>query len=265
MSDRAAAVRPCLQVQPDAASLEEWEELARQENLSFELLEMSMPPALNESGRFPLYRKMENSGVRITSLHGAFIDVNPASGDGLIRALSRKRCEESCEAARELGAQNVVFHSSCFPFLRGAYLDSWAGVCAGFYEELAAKYDLGIFIENSMDVDASPIETLMSRISDKRIGVCLDFGHANYSRRPLEDWLERLGERIGYLHLSDNNGLFDDHLPLGEGTVDWEEADRFFAEAGRPMPVTLEVGGTDGVRRSLAFLKERGYFGCGEA
>ena len=38
------------------------------------------------------------------SVHGAFIDVNPASGDLRFRELSRKRCRESCEIAAALGA-----------------------------------------------------------------------------------------------------------------------------------------------------------------
>lgn len=250
-----------LQVQPELDSFGEWEAFAEREDLRYEVLELSAPPALNESGRFQRCLERFRSSGRTASLHGAFIEVNPASGDDAFRELSRRRCRESCEAAIAVGAGRVVFHSGCFPFLRGGYLDHWAGESAAFYEELAGTYDLGIYIENSQDVDASPLEALMSRIADRRVGVCLDIGHAHYSRRPLADWFDRLGDRIGYLHLSDNGGLFDDHLPLGEGTVDWEEADRLVMAAGRDLPATLEAGGIEGAVRSAAFIRKHGYFG----
>ena len=77
----------------------------------------------------------------------------------------------------------------------------------------------------------------------------------------MEAWLDQLGDRIGYLHLSDNMGYYDDHLPLGTGTVDWKTADSLWRMAGRQMPVTLEIGDLKGVKQSLLFLEENGYFG----
>ena len=77
--------------------------------------------------------------------------------------------------------------------------------------------------------------------------------------------MDTLGERIGYIHLSDNDGVYDEHLPIGEGTVDWEKADGLWKQLNRKVPLTLEVGGFNGVRKSLAFLKEHGYFGIRRA
>ena len=118
-----------------------------------------------------------------------------------------------------------------------------------------------ICVENSQDVDPTPLWTLMRRVTDERVRVCLDIGHANCSNSPLEEWFERLGPYIAYLHLSDNMGSFDDHLPLGGGTVDWRTADSLWRRLGRTVPATLEVGGTEGVEASLAYLANSGYFG----
>ena len=253
-----------LQIQPVYAARHFWEAIAGEWNLNFEALELSTGPALTgrlQEGCLEWYRK---SG-RVNSVHGVFIDVNPVSGDEDIRILSQRRCHQSCELAKDLGAGNVVFHSSCEPFLRGAYLDQWAGNCASFLEMLSDRYDLRIWIENSQDVDSGPIKELMRRITDKRVGVCLDLGHANYSRMPIECWFEELGEWIGYLHLSDNNGLYDDHLPLGRGKIDWDAADKLWQGLGRETYLTLEVGGEDGLRESLVFLKAHGLFGMSQS
>ena len=257
-------ITPLYQIQPCFTEREKWEAAALQEGLFYEVLELSSLPVLGDNRLTQMRGEWYRSGGRTRSLHGAFIDVNPASGDAQFRTLSRRRCMESCRLARELGAENVVFHSSCSSFLRGAYMETWAQACAEYYGELAQETGLHIWIENSQDVDPVPLKELMRRITNPDIGVCLDLGHANYSNAPLEQWFDELGEWIGYMHLSDNTGLADDHLPIGQGNVDWKAVDSFWRTAGRRMPMTLETGGLSGVRSSLRYLKRNGYFGCSE-
>ena len=257
------AYNTVIQVQPRFHFLDEWEVLADKENLSYEVLDFSTQPALNESGLFEEYLEKYRSCNRCTSIHGFFIDVNPGSGDPAFRELSERRCDESCRTAVSLGASNVVFHSSCFPFLRGTYMDVWARRCADLYTELVSRYNINIFIENSPDIDAGPIRALMDRIDDNRIGVCLDIGHANYSHIPVKQWFEELGDRIGYLHLSDNMGIYDDHLSLGDGNVNWEEVDGMWQGLHRDTVITLEINGLIDAAKSVRFLKEKGLFGMG--
>ncbi len=253
-----------LQVQPRFDFRDEWEILAGKENLTYEALDFSTQPALIESRLFEEYLEWYSACKRTTSLHGYFIDINPASGDPDIRAFSQERCKRSCRIARDIGAKNVVFHSSCFPFLRGVYLEVWSKRCADFYQEIASLYDLNIFIENSPDIDSQPIRALMERIEDKRVGVCLDIGHANYSHQKIDQWFDELGEWIGYLHLSDNMGIYDDHLPLGEGTVDWNMANELWRRLSRDTYITLEINGLIAAGRAVKFLKDNHYFGAGE-
>ena len=261
MTDNHGSV---LQVQPRFDFRDEWEVLADKENLTYEALDFSTQPALYESGLFEEYAKWYASCGRTTSLHGYFIDINPASGDPDLREFSKKRCKKSCEIARLIGARNVVFHSSCFPFLRGVYMDAWSKRCADFYQELADMYDLNILIENSQDIDPEPIRNLMERIADRRVGVCLDIGHANYSHQKIGRWFEELSEWIRYIHLSDNMGTYDEHLPLGEGTVDWDEADRLWRKLSRDTCITIETNGLVTTGRAVRFLKDNQYFGAGE-
>ena len=249
-----------LQIQPKFSSGDEWNAYADSMGLNYEVLELSSPPALNESGFFKKCREWYLKSGKVTSIHGCFIDVNPASGDTGFREYSQKRCMESCEAAVYLGAESVVFHGSCFPFLRGVYLEAWAGTCAEFYEKIANEYNINIYIENSFDTDTVPIRELMRRVSDERVSVCLDLGHANYSDDPVEKWFEDLGDKIGYIHLSDNDGQYDDHVNLGDGTVKWAKADELWRGLDREMPVTIEVGSIDGIKASIDFLTENGYF-----
>lgn len=250
-----------LQLQPQIADLEQWVTLAQQENAVFEMMEPSVISGIGDFGkRQQTTEQYRKTGIA-KSVHGAFIDVNPASGDPDFRKLSRQRCRESCEIAAALGAGNLVLHSSAFPFLRGGYLENWVAGCASFYEELAAGYPVKIHIENAQDVDPVPLRKLMESVHSDRIGVCLDIGHAHYSRASLDQWFDELGEWIQYLHLSDNMGEFDDHLPLGQGSIDWEQVNRLWKALGREIPITLETGNLDATKESIGFLRIHQYFG----
>lgn len=256
--------KPVFQIQPQNTDRDQWTALSLREGLFFEPLEFCILPANQDISVYERLRSWYRASGRVASLHGAFIDVNPASGDPGFQALSRSRCHESCALAKELGAGQVVFHSSAFPFLRGAYLENWAAQCAEFYAGLSEAYHLTICIENSQDVDCEPLLNLMRRVGNTNVAVCLDVGHAHYSRAPMEAWFDQLGEYIRYMHLSDNQGLFDDHLPIGAGSVDWEQVNRLWEVLNHCSHITLEVGGISGVEQSIRFLRRQGYFGLKE-
>lgn len=250
-----------IQLQPQMADLAQWILLAQQEGAVFEVMDPFSVGAIgDEEKQKRIVSHYRKTGLA-RSVHGAFIDVNPASSDPDFRELSQRRCRESCEIALALGADHVVFHSSAFPFLRGAYLRHWAAGCAAFVDELAAQYPVRIYLENAQDLDPAPLRMLMEKLHSDRVGICLDVGHVNYSRAPLERWFEELGQWIGYLHLSDNFGEFDDHCPLGGGCVDWALAHRCWEALGRNLPITLETGDLESTRQSLRFLRRNGYFG----
>ena len=250
-----------IQLQPQSANLEQWITLAQEECAAFEVMD---PFFLSGIGNFEKDRQIaeqyRKTGIA-ASIHGAFIDVNPASGDPDFRKLSRRRCRESCEIALALGADNVVFHSSAFPFLRGAYLENWAAQCASFYEELIDLYPIKIYIENAQDLDPTPLRSLMDRIYTDRIGICLDIGHIHYSRMPVSYWFEQIGDRIQYLHLSDNMGSFDEHVPLGKGSIDWKLVNKLWVSLGKDIPITLETGDLESTKESICFLRKHHYFG----
>jgi sugar phosphate isomerase/epimerase len=51
------------------------------------------------------------------------------------------------------------------------------------------------------------------------IGITLDFGHANTVGR-VKEFLPLL-KSANHIHIHDNHGVADEHLALGEGTIDW--------------------------------------------
>ena len=250
-----------IQLQPQSTELEQWLTLAQEECVSFEVMDPFFLSGIGCFGKYKQIAEQYRKSGKVASVHGAFMDVNPASGDPAFRELSRQRCRESCEIALALGAGNVIFHSSAFPFLRGAYLENWADSCASFYGELVGRYPVRLYIENAQDLDPTPLRKLMEKACSDRIGVCLDIGHIHYSRSPVCQWFDQLGEWIQYLHLSDNMGKFDEHLPLGKGSIDWAQVNKLWESLGRDIPVTLETGDLKSAQETICFLRKHQYFG----
>ena len=64
------------------------------------------------------------------------------------------------------------------------------------------------------------------------VSICWDFGHANLTNIKQSEALAYVGKRLAVLHVNDNTGNDDDHLPPYIGTVDWQDAMHGLALAG---------------------------------
>ena len=81
----------------------------------------------------------------------------------------------------------------------------------------------------------------IEQLPSEGLGVCLDLGHAHaLSRTPLAAWFARLGPRIAQFHLHDNHGVWDEHLAVGDGTVDYTAFDALSLALGRDIPHVIE-------------------------
>jgi sugar phosphate isomerase/epimerase len=80
---------------------------------------------------------------------------------------------------------------------------------------------------------------------------------AAFSETSLADWLSALGTRVTHLHLHDNDGTADQHLPLGQGTIDFAYLFRFLTSPqgppARPL-IALEPHREEDVPQMVAGL-----------
>jgi D-psicose/D-tagatose/L-ribulose 3-epimerase len=101
---------------------------------------------------------------------------------------------------------------------------------------------------------------LMDAVDNEIFGAVLDTGHQHAQKEILPLSVEKLGGRIHYLHVSDNDGQTNQHLALGRGTVDWDGIFLALKKHGFSGYVAVDVGRVPDldaqVRESKAFLEK---------
>lgn len=192
------------------------------------------------------------------SLHGPFLDMNTAAFDEDIRTVTRKRYEQSYEAAKRLGADRIVYHSCLQPMSYRP--DCWAERSIPFWKDFLKDKDdsISIHMENLYDEAFWPMKTVVEEVAHPAFSLCVDVGHANvFSRLPISDWLEGLLGTVGLFHLSNNDGLKDLHGALDCGTLDMDAVVEYIGKWYPDAGCTLEIQGEEAARRSLELLAER--------
>ena len=102
---------------------------------------------------------------------------------------------------------------------------------------------------------------LIDAIGDNGFGVVFDTAHQHAQKELLPLSVEKLGKKIFYLHVADNDGRDNEHLALGKGIIDWEE---FFSALKKHQfdgYVAIDVGGNipnlrEEVIKSKRYLEE---------
>ena len=88
------------------------------------------------------------------------------------------------------------------------------------------------------------------------LGCHLDLGHSNVHGRSPAPMIRRFGPRLRHLHVHDNNGREDLHLPPGAGVINWSEIAAALREIGYDRTATLEVFSRD---RDYVLLAKRKF------
>jgi sugar phosphate isomerase/epimerase len=108
-----------------------------------------------------------------------------------------------------------------------SWLREWEALVDGMSRcnEMSKRTGLKLCLEPRAGENVSNTDAMLrlfDAIPDLNFGAVLDTGHQNAQKEILPLSIEKLGDRIFYVHVSDNDGRTNHHLPLGQGTIDWE-------------------------------------------
>jgi len=86
---------------------------------------------------------------------------------------------------------------------------------------------------------------LLEAVNEDNFGAVLDCGHLNAQKELLPLSIEKLGGKIWYVHVSDNDGRDNYHFAPGKGTIDWDGVFQALKKHGFCGYFAVDVGGKE--------------------
>ncbi len=159
------------------------------------------------------------------TLHAPTVDLNPASVNVGIREETARQLQETLDLAVALNAATITTHPGYVKRINNRLtararasalttLQAWAESCS----------TVGVIpsIENMPNnpryfcTTVSEHECFVDRCHSR---ATIDVGHAHTNGAVVDFMHADLP--VSYYHISDNHGVRDEHLTVGEGTIDW--------------------------------------------
>jgi sugar phosphate isomerase/epimerase len=183
-------------------------------------------------------RLLQDAGIACT-VHAPFMDLSPGGVDRTVRAVTKDKLKKSVEMANILNARAIVCHGGYNKWYFDGNKQIWLDASLDTWQEIlqVAGKGLPVMIENIFEEEPSTlIELFGSKIS-------------------LEEWLTPLKGKIREMHLHDNHGTSDEHLPVGMGTFPFRELKTFVKGLGDVI-YTSEIHGETRAVEGIKKLKE---------
>lgn len=199
-----------------------------------------------------VHRSVEfiNSFRKIASVHGLTYSFHLSYRDVVLRDNGRFDLEAlkcyffALNIASEVEAKFVAMH----PIPLGDYRD--VEVISTVYRELAHRaHELGIplAVENQLN-NTRQYPNTFEEFRDlcgnvDGIHFLLDTGHAYLEGgdRYLDSYVNMFGDRLLGILVSDNHGVNDEHLPVGEGTIDFQRLILHLETRNINVPLIFEI------------------------
>jgi sugar phosphate isomerase/epimerase len=233
--------------------VEEIENLAR---LGFDFIELTLDAPEATPGKVlrhkgAICQVLSDYGLDIVGHLPTF--VSTADLYESIRAASLNEVLRAVEAGFELGMRKFVLHPgrvSGMGRFRKREATSFFLESLDTFMEKAESLGAAVCLENMFPesgafVEAEEFREVLGRYP--KLALTLDLAHAHMGSKTNRTYgfLKLFGDRIGHLHVSDNFGKEDIHLPIGAGVIDFRPLLKEIREKGYDDTMTLEVFSRD--------------------
>lgn len=215
----------------------------------FDFVDFTLEPPAADPDRIDVdavRTALEDNGLDVVAHTAWFLPISspfPAIRQAALEEF--RRCLRAAHAI-DARAMNVHYRELPVHFTRedvvAAHVDVLQPLC-----EDADRLGVTIVLEHMPHARFGQLEAfveIMQRVP--LLGFHLDSGHAKVEGAAdrFTAYLEKLGDRLRHVHLSDNDGTADQHLPLGavvRNPTDWPGHIRQLKATGYDGTITLEV------------------------
>lgn len=192
-------------------------------------------------------------------VHAPFFEINIAAYCKSIREESIRIVESSIDVCHALNGKALIVHNGDYTYdIPGATRHNhpaleiqWTSNIEALKRINAYANDRGITVclENII-INHTSIDRCYEDLLEIREAVgaslkfTLDMGHSRLSEGTTEA-IQKMGNAIGHIHLSDNFGEKDDHLPLGDGNYNYADYVGFLKNFEHVITLEVIDVGTD--------------------
>ena len=198
-------------------------------------------------------QRISDLAMEAYSLHAPFAShIDISSADPAQRNASVAEIRKAAEAAAQLRAHYFVIHpgpEDPAPIRAQEELPRVQHVIDSLNQVAGRCQELGIVcvLENKLPHlvfgNTSEILWILDGIKSAEAGACLDTGHAFLSG-DMNDLVQKLGSRLKMIHAHDNAGSNDNHLPPGDGNINWPQLLRELIQIRFHGAFILEMAGS---------------------
>lgn len=180
---------------------------------------------------------------RARVFHGPFNEICPCAIDPKVKALSMERYNQAYQLMDSYGLKKLILHGG---FVPNVYFPEWyIEQSIAFWKDFLADkpVDFTLCLENVMEPEPSYLVDIVAGIDDQRCRLCLDTGHANVekiSTVPIPEWVKAFAPYLSHVHLHNNDGVWDWHKNLAEGTIPMTEVLDLLDELAPSASFTFE-------------------------
>ena len=208
-------------------------------------------------------RLLEQEGLHCT-LHAPFGDLSPGARDKRILEASRDKLRRCFELIEIFKPVSVVCHLNYEEIKHSYHLDDWFDNSLATWREfltIAEQNSTIIMFENTYETSPAIHQRFLETLNSPHARFCLDTGHLMaFAQNQWQNWLPPLENWLGQLHLHDNRGSRDEHLPIGAGDFDFTGLFAYLKKHNLAPLVTLEPRSETDLWESLKALDRLALF-----
>jgi len=209
--------------------------------------------------------RLADAGLSVT-FHAPFLDLRPGAIEPKMRQVTVERLRRVFELIPWFLPRSIVCHPSfdekyyisCERLWLEKSLETWQGLL-GYVEGTGTI----IAMENVYERGPQQIRPLLDALDSPHVRFCFDTGHANaFGSATYNEWLETLGSRLGEIHIHDNNGATDEHLPVGDGNFPFPEFLEGVRERNLDPILTVESHSEESLLRMIENIRAMKLLEC---
>jgi len=215
------------------------------------------------TGRVQTLKRIRPSYGLEYAMHLPFILINYAATNPSLRRAVQRIILTALDHAAELECTHAIIHSGQNDGLSSFSPELARRHFLEFLEKVgrtAVDHGVQMCIENNASTSyiihtASEMARFFEEEASQHFRIALDIGHASIHQE-LDEYIRRFQGKINHVHLHDNLGKQDEHLPLDQGNIDWRRAVGQLLNNGFEGFLVIENQSWEDNEKSLALLRD---------